>query len=150
MVYVISVIVNLTEGCCVRVVSISMLSSLETSGRLMEFDGRDGKLRVHYSDRLVALLREVRQLSALGLSLPTKIITTAQTARKFYRHGVVLKQVYTTIVNILEKLNLGSDLVPDPMVLLITPAISITFTFECLFLSVYPHPLLPPILLVHL
>ncbi|CAI8019648.1 Cytoplasmic dynein 2 heavy chain 1, partial [Geodia barretti] len=74
--------------------------SLETSGRLMEFDGRDGKLRVHYSDRLVALLREVRQLSALGLSLPTKIITTAQTARKFYRHGVVLKQVahfYNTI-----------------------------------------------------
>ena len=91
---VISVKVNLTEGSCVRVVSISIPFSLETSGRLMEFDGRDGKLRVHYSDRLVALLREVRQLSALGLSVPTKITTTAQTARKFYRHGVVLKQVY--------------------------------------------------------
>ena len=70
-----------------------MYNSLETSGRLMEFDGGDGKLRVHYSDRLVALLREVRQLNALGFSLPVKITTTAQTAHKFYRHGVVLKQV---------------------------------------------------------
>ena len=59
----------------------------------MEFDGSDGKLRVHYSDRLVALLREVRQLAALGLTIPAKITTTAQIAQKFYRHGVVLKQV---------------------------------------------------------
>ena len=60
----------------------------------MEFDSSDGKLRVHYSDRLVALLREVRQLSALGLKIPSKITATAQTAEKFYRHGVVLKQVW--------------------------------------------------------
>ena len=60
----------------------------------MEFDHRDGKLQVHYSDRLVSLLREVRQLSALGLPVPTKIASTAQTAQKFYRHGVVLKQVH--------------------------------------------------------
>lgn len=59
----------------------------------MEFDSTDGKLQVHYSDRLVSLLREVRQLSALGLSIPAKIASTAQTAQKFYRHGVVLKQV---------------------------------------------------------
>ena len=54
---------------------------------------QDGKLRVHYSDRPVALLREVRQLAALGFSVPAKIHTTANTAQKFYRHGVVLKQV---------------------------------------------------------
>ena len=62
----------------------------------MEFDSTDGKLRVHYSDRLVSLLREVRQLSSLGLSVPSKITATAQTAQRFYRHGVVLKQVERT------------------------------------------------------
>lgn len=70
--------------------------SLETSGRLMEFDNTDGKLQVHYSDRLVSLLREVRQLSALGISVPSKIASTAKTAQKFYRHGVMLKQVRNT------------------------------------------------------
>eukprot|EP00051_Salpingoeca_urceolata_P021875 m.349048 g.349048 ORF g.349048 m.349048 type:complete len:4259 (-) comp19881_c0_seq4:199-12975(-) len=66
---------------------------LETTGRLMTFDHKDGKLQVHYSDRLVALLREVRALSSLGFVVPAKIQHVATTARKFYRHGVVLKQV---------------------------------------------------------
>ena len=52
-----------------------------------------GKLRVFYSERLVSLLREVRQLTALGFVIPTKIQRVAATAQKFYRHGVVLKQV---------------------------------------------------------
>ena len=67
----------------------------------MEFDSKDGKLRVHYSDRLVALLREVRQLSALGLTVPAKISATALTAHKFYRHGVVLKQVRVCGIHVL-------------------------------------------------
>eukprot|EP00050_Salpingoeca_kvevrii_P020215 m.95860 g.95860 ORF g.95860 m.95860 type:complete len:4292 (+) comp8765_c0_seq1:164-13039(+) len=67
--------------------------ALETTGRLMEFDHKDGKLRVHYSDGLVSLLRAVRQLSALGYAIPGKIQLAANTAKKFYRHGVVLKQV---------------------------------------------------------
>ncbi|KAM7436007.1 Cytoplasmic dynein 2 heavy chain 1 [Porites harrisoni] len=74
--------------------------SLQTSGRLMDLDHRDGKLRVHYGDRLVTLMREVRQLSALGFSVPAKIQQTASTANKFYRHGMILKQVahfYNTV-----------------------------------------------------
>lgn len=67
--------------------------SLETSGRLMELGHKDGKLRVHYSDRLVTLLREVRQLLAFGFPVPAKIQHTATIALKFYRHAVVLKQV---------------------------------------------------------
>ena len=67
--------------------------SLQTSGKLMELTHSDGKLRVHYSDRLVTLLREVRQLSAFGFSIPAKIQTTAATADKFYKYGVILKQV---------------------------------------------------------
>ena len=67
--------------------------SLETSGRLMELGKKDGKLRVHYSDRLVTLLREVRQLLAFGFPVSAKIQHVTNTAQKFYRHAVVLKQV---------------------------------------------------------
>lgn len=68
--------------------------SLETSGRLMELSHKDGKLRVHYSDKLVTLLREVRQLAAFGFSIPSKIQHVSNSAQKFYKHGVILKQVY--------------------------------------------------------
>jgi dynein heavy chain 2 len=67
--------------------------SLETTGRLMELDSRDGKLRVLYGDRLVTLLNEVRQLSSLGYEIPPKIIKCADVGRKFYQHGVELQAV---------------------------------------------------------
>ena len=64
----------------------------------MELGKKDGKLRVHYNDRLVSLLREVRQLAALGFNIPGKIQSVAKTAQKFYRQGVILKQVCETCV----------------------------------------------------
>ena len=74
------------------------MCSLETHGRLMELNHSDGKLQVNYGDRLVTLLREVRQLTAMGFSIPAKIQHTAHTAQKFYRHGVILKQVILSSV----------------------------------------------------
>ncbi|XP_043547742.1 cytoplasmic dynein 2 heavy chain 1 isoform X2 [Chiloscyllium plagiosum] len=74
--------------------------SLQASGRVIELDHSDGKLKIHYSDRLVSLLREVRQLSALGFTIPARIQQTAVTAQKFYRQAIILKQVahfYNTI-----------------------------------------------------
>lgn len=67
--------------------------ALKRTGRLMDLDYTDGKLRVNYDDRLVTLLRQVRQLVALGLSVPNKIQQTADLGSKYYRHAVVLKQV---------------------------------------------------------
>uniref|UniRef100_A0A3P8WNV8 Cytoplasmic dynein 2 heavy chain 1 n=1 Tax=Cynoglossus semilaevis TaxID=244447 RepID=A0A3P8WNV8_CYNSE len=70
------------------------------SNRVMELDHVDGRLKIQYSDRLVSLLREVRQLSALGFPIPAKIQQAANTADHFYRQAVVLKQVahfYNTI-----------------------------------------------------
>uniref|UniRef100_A0AAQ5XWU4 Dynein heavy chain tail domain-containing protein n=1 Tax=Amphiprion ocellaris TaxID=80972 RepID=A0AAQ5XWU4_AMPOC len=70
------------------------------SNRVMDLDHVDGKLKIQYSDRLVSLLREVRQLSALGFPIPAKIQQAANTADKFYRQAIVLKQVahfYNTI-----------------------------------------------------
>lgn len=69
------------------------LSSMEINGRLMDLNAKDGKMKVNYSERLVTLLREVRQLGALGFSIPAKIQNVAATAQKFYRQGVILKQV---------------------------------------------------------
>ena len=51
------------------------------------------QLRVNYSDRLVTLMREVRQLSELGYKVPPKITAAAETGEKFYRHALKLKQV---------------------------------------------------------
>lgn len=69
------------------------LHSLQASNRVMDLDHVDGRLKIQYSDRLVSLLREVRQLSALGFAIPAKIQQAANTADKFYRHAIVLKQV---------------------------------------------------------
>ncbi|TNN71607.1 Cytoplasmic dynein 2 heavy chain 1 [Liparis tanakae] len=74
--------------------------SLQASDRVMDLDHADGRLKIQYSDRLVVLLREVRQLSALGFSIPAKIQQASNTADKFYRQAIVLKQVahfYNTI-----------------------------------------------------
>lgn len=59
----------------------------------MDLDHVDGRLKIQYSDRLVSLLREVRQLASLGFAIPAKIQQAANTADKFYRHAIVLKQV---------------------------------------------------------
>jgi dynein heavy chain 2 len=59
----------------------------------MELNHKTGKLHVNYGDRLVTLMREVRQLSGMGFAVPAKIQHVCNTAQKFYRHGVVLKQV---------------------------------------------------------
>ncbi|XP_068440329.1 cytoplasmic dynein 2 heavy chain 1 isoform X1 [Clinocottus analis] len=74
--------------------------SLQASNRVMDLDHMDGRLKIQYSDRLVSLLREVRQLSALGFPIPAKIQQASNTADKFYRQAIVLKQVahfYNTI-----------------------------------------------------
>uniref|UniRef100_A0A3Q3WZD5 Cytoplasmic dynein 2 heavy chain 1 n=1 Tax=Mola mola TaxID=94237 RepID=A0A3Q3WZD5_MOLML len=70
------------------------------SNRVMDLDHIDGRLKIQYSDRLVSLLREVRQLSAFGFAIPAKVQQAANTADRFYRQAIILKQVahfYNTI-----------------------------------------------------
>uniref|UniRef100_A0A671EFV8 Dynein cytoplasmic 2 heavy chain 1 n=1 Tax=Rhinolophus ferrumequinum TaxID=59479 RepID=A0A671EFV8_RHIFE len=66
---------------------------IEANSQIMELDPNDGSLKVHYSDRLVILLREVRQLSALGFVIPAKIQQVANIAQKFCKQAIILKQV---------------------------------------------------------
>ncbi|XP_018422828.1 PREDICTED: cytoplasmic dynein 2 heavy chain 1 [Nanorana parkeri] len=73
---------------------------IQPNSLVMELDHSNGALKIHYSDRLVTLLREVRQLSALGLIIPAKIQQATKTAQKFYKQAMILKQVahfYNTI-----------------------------------------------------
>lgn len=63
----------------------------------MELNHKTGKLQVNYGDRLVTLMREVRQLGSMGFAVPAKIQHVSNTAQKFYRHGVILKQVGTKL-----------------------------------------------------
>lgn len=67
--------------------------SLETNGKLMELSNKDGKLNVLYGDRLVTLLREVRQLKSYGFGIPKDIDECAQKGQKYLKHGMILKQV---------------------------------------------------------
>ncbi|NXK72907.1 DYHC2 protein, partial [Amazona guildingii] len=66
---------------------------VQANSPVMELDHVFGTLNILYSDRLVTLLREVRQLSALGFAIPAKIQHTANTAQKFCKQAVILKQV---------------------------------------------------------
>ncbi|KAJ3042257.1 Cytoplasmic dynein 2 heavy chain 1 [Rhizophlyctis rosea] len=91
--------------------------ALERSGRLMELDYTSGKLKVNYGDQLVTLLREVRILLSLGFPVPATIQKVADGGEKFYRHGVVLKQVahfYNTI---------DEQMLPSQQPMLLGPAL---------------------------
>ena len=61
----------------------------------MELDLADGLLKVNYSDRLVVLLREVRQLCELGFrkQITPQIHKTAEDGKKFYKEALTLKQI---------------------------------------------------------
>ncbi|RHY58768.1 hypothetical protein DYB34_000770 [Aphanomyces astaci] len=77
-------------------------SSLKLSGRLMEID-KAGILTVNYSEFLVTLLRDVRQLTELNATdpgskqrapwVPPRVLQVALEAEKYYRYGVTLKKV---------------------------------------------------------
>ncbi len=69
--------------------------SLETNGKLMRLNNTDGKLEVLYGDKLITLLREVRQLQSYGFKLNTKIDECARVGQKFLKHAMILKQVKT-------------------------------------------------------
>ncbi|GBG24746.1 Cytoplasmic dynein 2 heavy chain 1 [Hondaea fermentalgiana] len=69
-------------------------ADLGLSGQLLEIDV-DGLVCVNFSERLVTLLREVRQFSELGFKVPSHIRDTAKRAEQVYHHGVMLQKTAT-------------------------------------------------------
>ncbi|KAL3130926.1 hypothetical protein ABBQ38_000251 [Trebouxia sp. C0009 RCD-2024] len=66
---------------------------MDQSGKLMDMDSSDGRIKLHYNEELVVLLREVRQLQSTGFAVQRDILAEVDTANTFYRHGLLLKQV---------------------------------------------------------
>lgn len=58
---------------------------MENEGRIFEFDRVDGHVITGFSDELVALLRDVRQMKALGVRLDRALEAEVATAEKFYK-----------------------------------------------------------------
>lgn len=69
------------------------VSKSSQSSALMDFDQRTGQVRLHFSDSLIALVRETRQITALGLTVPERLKKEVSLAQRFYSHGMVLKQI---------------------------------------------------------
>ncbi|VDN07166.1 unnamed protein product [Thelazia callipaeda] len=67
--------------------------SLHIKGKLVNIEQKRGNLSVNYSDRLLQLLREVRQLIGLGFVVPRKIVECANTGEQFCKYAITLKQL---------------------------------------------------------
>lgn len=51
----------------------------------MVFDSQSSHVKTHFSERLVVLLRQVRQVQAMGFNIFKDIATEVEVANKFYR-----------------------------------------------------------------
>ncbi|OMJ92391.1 hypothetical protein SteCoe_4833 [Stentor coeruleus] len=67
--------------------------ALDITGKLMELDLTDGFLKVGFSDKLVQLIKEVRQLLEYGFDVPKNIKTVALEGKKYCKEAITLKQV---------------------------------------------------------
>ena len=67
--------------------------ALDITGKLMELDLNDGVLKVGFSDKLVQLIKEVRQLIEYGFEIPKSIKSVAVEGKKYCKEAITLKQV---------------------------------------------------------
>jgi dynein heavy chain 2 len=66
---------------------------LDKGSKIIEVHAESGHVKLSYSSELVQMMSEVRQLAALGYKLRKDVVDETATARRFYRHGMVLRQV---------------------------------------------------------
>ena len=86
--------------------------SVQVSGRLMEIHHDSGNMIVNYSESLAELLRDSRQISALGYSIPKAIQRAVKDGEKYFRYAVQLKKV-ANFINTME-----SQIIPRKKMLL--------------------------------
>jgi dynein heavy chain 2 len=89
----------------------------QNGSRWMELDPKDGHLTVNFSDSLVKLLRDTRQLRSLGYNIPKSVSKYVENSRQFYRYGMVLKQI-AHIYNTMD-----SQMIPSQQPMLLALAI---------------------------
>lgn len=67
--------------------------SLKESDPVVKFTSNSKLMKVTYSPRLVTLISEVRQLTALGYRIPSKIEELSAHAKRFITYAKILEQV---------------------------------------------------------
>ncbi|KAG2385509.1 hypothetical protein C9374_003324 [Naegleria lovaniensis] len=65
---------------------------LSLKGSMISLD-KNKKMVVNYNERLISLLREVRQLSVLGFGISQGVQKLAEEAKDFYTQAIALKQI---------------------------------------------------------
>lgn len=69
--------------------------SLKLNDRIMELDLKNAVLTVNYSEKLVLLIREIRQLTELGYrkEVPQEVIEACELGRKYFKEALALKKI---------------------------------------------------------
>ena len=69
--------------------------SMQMTGKMMDLDLKNSILTVNYSDKLILLIREIRQLGEIGLKskIPKDILDTAEQGKRFYKEALSLKKI---------------------------------------------------------
>ena len=94
-----------------------LIFEIDQKQQVFQFDEKNGKLNLGFSLRWETLLEEVKQVSALGLPVSSKIQKNCAKAAKFYRAGVLLQQVATFYNTI------GQEMIPSTKPMLLSKAI---------------------------
>ncbi|GJQ81470.1 btv [Trypoxylus dichotomus] len=93
--------------------------SLKENDPVIQFS-EDKLMRVSYSAELVSLIAEVRQLSAMGYSIPSSIEDIYVKAKKFMRYAKILEQIanfHNTI---------GDRMIPSQRPLMLSSAVNLS------------------------
>ena len=103
-----------------------LMFEIDQKQQVFQFNKSTGKLELGFSLRWESLLREVRQVGALGLPIPSQIQKSCSKAAKFYRAGVLLQQVANFYNHI------GEEMIPSTKPMLLKNAIK----FEALIKNI--------------
>jgi dynein heavy chain 2 len=69
--------------------------ALKLSDRIMELDLKNAILTVNYSEKLILLIREIRQLTELGYrkEIPQEVMEACEQGRKYFKEALSLKKI---------------------------------------------------------
>ena len=62
---------------------------------MVDLDQKTGIVKVNYSDKLIGLIKEIRQLSDLGYrkQIPESVLEVSTKANKYYKEALSLKKI---------------------------------------------------------
>lgn len=69
--------------------------SIKLNERIMELDLKNAILKVNYSEKLILLVREIRQLTELGFrkEVPQEVMETCELGKKYFKEALSLKRI---------------------------------------------------------